>query len=27
VPAVFDQGRPGTSRGWLVAADLDELPA
>jgi methyltransferase (TIGR00027 family) len=27
VPAVFDQGRPGTSRAWLVAADLDGVPA
>jgi hypothetical protein len=27
VPAVFDQRRPGTSRGWLIAADLDEVPA
>jgi methyltransferase (TIGR00027 family) len=24
VPAVFDPHRPGTSRGWLIAADLDE---
>jgi methyltransferase (TIGR00027 family) len=27
VPAVFDPGRPGTSRGWLIAADLDGVPA
>lgn len=27
VPAVFDQRRPGTSRGWLITADLDGVPA